>query len=74
MAQNGQLTIPPELREKLGVAEGGELDLVELGDGLYGLIAATEDIRSLKGILRKPSTPVTLEDMDKAIRQRATSL
>ena len=57
----------------MGVAQGGELELVELGEGLCGLVAATEDIRSLKGIVRKPARSVTLEDMEQAIRKRAVS-
>ena len=44
----GRLTIPIALRQKLEVAQGGELELVELGEGLCGLVAATEDIRSLR--------------------------
>lgn len=71
---DGQMTIPPALRQKLGIAHGGKLELVELGAGVCGLIATTEDIRSLKGIVRKPSQPVTLEDMEQAIRKRAVNL
>ena len=64
----GQLTIPIALRQKLEVAQGGELELVELGEGLCGLVGATEDIRSLKGIVRRPARSVTLEGMEQAIR------
>lgn len=67
----GQLTLPVAIRQKLGIVQGGKLEVIELGEGLCGFVAATEDIRSLKGIVHKPRRPVTLEAMEQAIRQRA---
>ncbi len=74
MNNEGQVTIPLAVRQKLGLELGGEVEFVELGTGMVGLVAATEDVRSLKGIIKKPARPVTLEDMEQAIRQRGAGL
>ena len=39
--------------------------------GVYTVVAATRDIRDLKGVIPKPAKPVSVEDMNKAVRRHA---
>ena len=68
LTSKGQITIPVAVREKLGLAAGDRVEFVEVGPGEFALKAATEDVRSLKGMVRRPSTPVSVGAMNAAIR------
>ncbi|MDD5329129.1 MAG: AbrB/MazE/SpoVT family DNA-binding domain-containing protein [Sulfuricella sp.] len=70
MTTKGQVTIPLDVRQRLGLDAGDRIEFVELESGEYAIKPAIDDVRSLKGLLRKPSKPVTVEDMDNAIRTR----
>ena len=37
---------------------------------MFAIKPAIDDVRSLKGLLRKPTKPVSVEDMNAAIRPR----
>lgn len=37
--------------------------------GVYKVVASTKDVRHLKGIIKKPSRPVTIKEMNRAIRR-----
>jgi len=67
LTSKGQVTIPKEVRERLGVDTGDRVEFVELQSGVYTLVAATRDVRELKGIVAKPAKPVSIEDMNRAI-------
>lgn len=71
MSSKGQVTIPVDVRRRLGLDSGDRVEFVELESGGFAIKPAVDDVRSLKGLLRKPGTPVAIEDMDKAIRERA---
>lgn len=71
VTSKGQITIPKPVRDGLGVETGDRVEFVELGRGLYSVVAATRDIRSLKGMIPRPTKPVRVEDMNKAIRRHA---
>ena len=71
VTRKGQITIPKLVREGLGVESGDRVEFVELERGVYSFVAATRDVRDFKGIIRKPAKPVSIEDMNKAIRRHA---
>lgn len=71
VTSKGQITIPKAVREGLGVDSGDRVEFVELENGVYTVIAATTDIRELKGVVPKPAKPVSIEDMNRGIRRRA---
>lgn len=50
---------------------GDRIEFVELKDGGFLIKPAVDDVRSLKGLLRKPDKPVSVEDMNEAVRTRA---
>jgi AbrB family looped-hinge helix DNA binding protein len=72
LTSKGQITIPAVVREKLGIAAGDRVEFVELAPGEFALRAATEDVRALKGVVRRPSTPVSVDAMRAAIRCRGS--
>ncbi len=70
MTTKGQVTIPLDVRQRMGLGAGDRIEFVELESGEYAIKPAIDDVRSLKGLLRKPSKPVTIEDMNAAVRAR----
>jgi bifunctional DNA-binding transcriptional regulator/antitoxin component of YhaV-PrlF toxin-antitoxin module len=59
------------VREALGVDAGDRIDFVETAKGAFSVIAATRDVRELKGIIPRPKKPVSVEDMRRAVARRA---
>jgi antitoxin PrlF len=71
LTSKGQITLPKSVRDGLGVDTGDRVEFVELEKGVYSVVAATRDVRELKGMIPKPSRPVNIEDMNRAIRRHA---
>jgi antitoxin PrlF len=71
VTSKGQITIPKPVRDGLGVETGDRVEFVELERGVYSVVAATRDIRDLKGVVPRPAKPVSVEDMNKAVRRHA---
>ena len=69
LTSKGQITIPKEVRERLGVEAGDRLEFVEEEKGVYKVVAATKDVRHLKGLVPKPSRAVSVEKMNQAVRR-----
>jgi antitoxin PrlF len=69
ITSKGQVTIPSDVRQRLGLESGDRVEFVEI-EGGYAIKPAIDDVRSLKGLLRKPARPVTVENMNAAIRAR----
>jgi len=72
ITSKGQITIPKEVREALGVGTGDRVEFVAEEKGVYKVVAATRDVRHLKGLVAKPAKPVTLEAMKLAIAKGAS--
>jgi antitoxin PrlF len=71
VTSKGQITIPKSVRDRLGVDSGDRIEFVESADGVFSVIAATRDVRELKGMIGRPAKPVSVEDMKRAIRRGA---
>jgi antitoxin PrlF len=72
LTSKGRITIPTEVRRGLGVDAGDRVEFVEMAPGQYLLMAATHDVRELKGIVPRPGQPVSVEEMNNAaVRRRA---
>jgi len=67
LTSKGQVTIPKDVRDALGVGPGDRVDFVQMADGNFAVMPATKSIKRLKGIIPKPKTPVSLKDMDDAV-------
>ncbi len=72
LTSKGQITIPLTIRRKLGLDTGDRVEFVELASGEFALKTATEDVRSLKGMIRRPPRPVSIAAMNAAIKRRGS--
>jgi antitoxin PrlF len=70
IASKGQTTIPSEIRKYLHLEQGSRIDFVINDDGRVIIFPATRDVTELKGILPRPSKPISIAQMKKVIRQR----
>ena len=69
VTSKGQITIPKRVRDGLGIETGDRVEFVEQERGVYKVVAATKDVRHLKGIVTKPPRPVSVEEMKRAVRR-----
>ena len=67
----GQITIPKNIRAELKLQAGDKIDFVIAETGEVRFVPITKDVRSLKGIVAKPSSPVSIEDMKRSVRNQA---
>lgn len=67
VTSKGQITIPVDVRRKLGLTTGSRVEFVLTANDSYELVAATGSIRALKGSVPAPADPVTVAEMDTAI-------
>jgi looped-hinge helix DNA binding domain, AbrB family len=69
ITSKGQLTVPKSIRLLLGIEQGDQVRFYKNKNGKVVIEALSGDIKNLKGIVPKQNKPVSLEDMDKAIRK-----
>lgn len=67
VTSKGQVTIPVDVRTALGLRPGSRLAFVATDTGGFEIHPESGSIRELKGAVRAPTHPVTLEEMDDAI-------
>jgi len=68
----GQCVVPKKIRDYMRLNPGDKIDFVIREDGEVYVRPVILDLRELKGQLKKPGRkPVTLEEMEKAVRKRA---
>ncbi|HEX7707220.1 MAG TPA: AbrB/MazE/SpoVT family DNA-binding domain-containing protein [Thermoanaerobaculia bacterium] len=72
MTSKGQITIPKEIREHLGVGSGDRLSFQIGGAGEVVVEPETVDVRTLRGALKRRGRPVSLDDMQGAIERGAS--
>jgi len=71
MTTKGQVTIPKEVREHLGVETGDRLSFVVQEDGTVMVKPITRHVRELGGLLQRPGKrPVSVNEMDESIARR----
>lgn len=70
LTSKGQITIPATVRATLGVEAGDRVEFVQIEPGRFELVAATQSVTALKGLVRKPVAPVTIAAMNDAIATR----
>jgi AbrB family looped-hinge helix DNA binding protein len=73
MTSKGQVTIPVQVRNALGLDAGDRIEFVEVKKGQFAIVAATRSVRELNGMFRgKRNQPVSIEEMNAAITKRAS--
>jgi antitoxin PrlF len=70
VTSKGQVTLPKEVRERLGIRRGGSVSFV-VGEDRVEMQPAGLSVTRLAGILGKPRKRVTLKQMDDAIAKAA---
>ncbi|MEF8702301.1 MAG: AbrB/MazE/SpoVT family DNA-binding domain-containing protein [Candidatus Accumulibacter sp. UW26] len=70
LTSKGQVTIPAAVRAALGVDTGDRVEFIESAPGHFELVAATQSVTALKGLVRKPARPVSIADMNAAIARQ----
>ena len=69
VTSKGQITIPAEVRKKLGLKPGDRVRFIEGEHGEYILRPKTGSIMDMKGFLKWAGKPVTIEEMNETIVQ-----
>lgn len=68
ITSKGQITIPAQVREDLGLQAGDRVEFVRTEPRKYQIIPATVSVQDLKGMLyKKGRKPVSIEEMNAAI-------
>lgn len=74
LTSKGQLTLPKDVRSRLGVAAGDQVDFTIENDGSIRVAAAKRSAAPLFGMLQ-PTSPggISVEDMDREIAARTAA-
>lgn len=67
MTSKGQITLPKDIRDRLGLRQGDRVRFIVEDDGRVRLLPAKRDISELVGILPKPKRALSIEEMDDAV-------
>jgi antitoxin PrlF len=68
LTSKGQVTLPKEIRDRLGLDAGSTLDFQLLPDNTITVRAVKADGRSIRGLLKSPhAEPLSIEQMDEGI-------
>ena len=68
LTSNGQITLPKEIRDRLGLDAGSMLDFQVLPDNTITARVVKPDARRIRGLLKSPHPgPLTVEQMDEAV-------
>lgn len=73
LTSKGQITIPAAVRASMCLESGSRVEFIEAEQGQFLIIAATSPVQKLKGLLRKPNAPVSIEQMNQMIASRGAS-
>ena len=66
----GQITIPVEIRRRLDLKTGDKINFLIDEDNLVKFSPVTQNITTLKGMVAKPSKPVSINQMKTTIKAR----
>jgi antitoxin PrlF len=67
VSANGQVTVPKEIRERLGIRQAGRLRFIVDGEGRVTIAPVELSVLRLKGILGKPPRHASIEEMNEGI-------
>ena len=68
LTSKGQITLPKEIRDRLGLDAGSMLDFQVLPDNTFTARPVKPDARRIRGLLKSPhAVPLTVEQMDEGI-------
>lgn len=68
MSSKGQITLPKDIRDRLGLKQGDRIRFIVEDDGKVRLLPAKRDISELFGILPKPKRALSLDEIDEIVQ------
>lgn len=68
MTSKGQITVPKDVRDELGLEPGTKVDFVRVGPKEFRIRAKNLSISDLFGTARYDGPPLSIEEMNEAIR------
>ena len=71
ITSKGQVTVPKPIRDRLHLEAGDKIDFILEEDGSVRVTPVNASVRRLKGMVPRPRSPVSLEEMDAAIAREA---
>ncbi len=74
MTSKGQLTVPKDVRDALGLESGVRVSFVRVSDREYRLRPRTGSVEDLFGILQYDGPPLSIEEMNEGIRDAAAGI
>lgn len=73
ISSKGQTTIPIAIQRILKLNPGDKIQYFVEPDGRVSLLPKTLSVKDLSAVLPKPSRPVSLGEMDEAVRNMAVA-
>ena len=73
VTSKGQVTIPVDVRTKLGLRPGSRLAFVPTDTGGYEIHPQAASVKDLKGTVPWPAQPVSVDEMNEALAAAATA-
>ena len=73
LTSKGQLTLPKDIRDRLGLKPGDKLSCAVVGDDQIVMRRKTRDVSDLVGLLHVPGKRATIEEMNEAAKQGAVA-
>ena len=70
LTSKGQITIPIEVREELGLKAGDRIEFVKSEGGKFFIQPKKGSIMNLRGMFKWSGKPVSVEEMDEAIARQ----
>jgi AbrB family looped-hinge helix DNA binding protein len=75
LTSKGQITIPIQVRDALGLEAGDRVEFVETEKGQFAIILADRSVQELNGMFEgRRKKLVSIEEMNAAIARRASEL
>ena len=74
VTSKGQITIPIQVRKALGLKPGVRVEFYEIENGEYAFRPKTGSIMEMEGCVPKPDHPISIEEMNRDILDRAAML
>ncbi|MHB1201813.1 MAG: AbrB/MazE/SpoVT family DNA-binding domain-containing protein [Acidithiobacillus sp.] len=68
VTDKGQITVPKEIRDRIGIVPGSKLDFELMDDGSLRVRVLARGAENLFGLVHRPGqAPLSVEDMDEGI-------
>ena len=68
VTSKGQVTIPAEVRELFSLSTGSKIEFIPYNDYIIA-VPLNKSVKNLKGILPKPATSISCEEMNNIIKE-----